>query len=368
MKSVFFLLLIIAAHAPIIVFAQGKYAPLVTIPGVTDKDGANFSEYINFLYGAAIAIAALLAVVKLIIAGVKYMLTDIVPNKSQAIGDIRNALFGLLLIIGSVIILNTINPELSQNKIVFQEIPKKPDIFDRPSVTVSGKTADQLAASLVPPGSCVTSTKVEDRSRKGSFFTLVDSGACKASDNPGEITAQAQINCLKESGVWQKISDTQFRCTVPQATYEIKGSELSSYTGINQSFLTKKDTLVSYDVNGACDAKVATSQNKQYDFNACMGTAAGPFKDYCDSNYGQWAGTTAVRTCNLPADRKDSIFFKDAYATYQQTHPDAKYTSFENMSVNVYEELCSAWGGTPLDKNGIGTGHESYTCVKYNKI
>ena len=73
----------IIAVTPAIVFAQTPPPPfrvLVGIPGV-DANTASIGQYINALYILSISIAALLAVIKIIIAGVKYVLSDVVTSK-----------------------------------------------------------------------------------------------------------------------------------------------------------------------------------------------------------------------------------------------------------------------------------------------
>jgi hypothetical protein len=70
---------------------------------------ANFAEA---LFNIAIAIAAILVVVRLIWAGSRYMLSGLVTGKESAKEDIKNAVLGLLIILGSVTILQTINPQL----------------------------------------------------------------------------------------------------------------------------------------------------------------------------------------------------------------------------------------------------------------
>jgi len=96
---------------PIITLAAPQYTPIVGLPGVPTD--ASFDTYINALYGLSISIAALLAVIKIVIAGVKYMLTDIVTSKGAAKEDIKGALLGLLIVIGAVLILTVINPNLA---------------------------------------------------------------------------------------------------------------------------------------------------------------------------------------------------------------------------------------------------------------
>jgi hypothetical protein len=93
--------------------APSEFSWLVGIPGISGRENVGFNEYINALYALAISLAALIAVVKIVIAGAKYMMDDIVTHKSEAKQDIWNALLGLLIIIGAVIILNTINTDLT---------------------------------------------------------------------------------------------------------------------------------------------------------------------------------------------------------------------------------------------------------------
>lgn len=90
-----------------------EYEPLVTLPGLTGEDAPqSFSGFVNAAYALSISLAALLAVVKIIIAGVKWMMTDKVGSISEAKSDIQSALFGLIVIICAVLIINIINPEI----------------------------------------------------------------------------------------------------------------------------------------------------------------------------------------------------------------------------------------------------------------
>jgi len=89
------------------------FVPLVGIPYVNTDAPPSLAGYVDALYTAAISIAAFMAVVKIIFAGVKYMLSDVVTSKEDAKKDIRGALIGLLIVLGAVLILNTINPQLS---------------------------------------------------------------------------------------------------------------------------------------------------------------------------------------------------------------------------------------------------------------
>jgi ABC-type Na+ efflux pump permease subunit len=97
-------------------FALAETGPsLTTFQSIPFVTGAPTTEaYVNALYKLSIAVASMLVVIKLIGAGVKYMLSEIVTNKEEAKKDIKGAIFGLLIILVAVTILNTINPDLRQ--------------------------------------------------------------------------------------------------------------------------------------------------------------------------------------------------------------------------------------------------------------
>ncbi len=92
--------------------ASRNFIPLVGIPYIEGNKVQTFGDYMNALYFVAISIAAFLVVVRIIFAGVKYMLSDIVTTKEEAKKEIKGALTGLLIVIGAVLILDTINPNL----------------------------------------------------------------------------------------------------------------------------------------------------------------------------------------------------------------------------------------------------------------
>lgn len=108
----YYILLFIILLLPVLAFAQEPPKYLVGIPGI-DNPNLELSDYINALYALSISVAALLAVIKIIIAGVKWMLSDIVTSKQEAKSDIWGATLGLLLVISAVLILGVINPQLT---------------------------------------------------------------------------------------------------------------------------------------------------------------------------------------------------------------------------------------------------------------
>lgn len=94
---------------PTFLFAQ-SFVPLTTIPGITDF--TNASSLVNGIVRIVIVAGALLAVVQIIRGGFIYITTEAVSSKGDAKKLISDALTGLLLILGSVLILTVINPDI----------------------------------------------------------------------------------------------------------------------------------------------------------------------------------------------------------------------------------------------------------------
>ena len=117
-RNITFIVATLVLAIPTISLAQ--YAPLVGFPGVDAS--ADFNTYINALYALSISVAALLAVIKIVIAGAKYMLSDVVTSKSEAISDIQGSVFGLLIVISAVLILTVINPNLTKTEIFIDTV------------------------------------------------------------------------------------------------------------------------------------------------------------------------------------------------------------------------------------------------------
>lgn len=96
---------------PLLADAQG----VVRLTGLPfEADGnSSIQAYIQALYWLAIGVGASLAVLRLVLAGAKYMLTDVVTQKGEAKKDVQAAVIGLLIILATVLILETINPQLN---------------------------------------------------------------------------------------------------------------------------------------------------------------------------------------------------------------------------------------------------------------
>ena len=91
------------------------YTPLEPLPGLPQTFGGkdSFARIAGGSIKLFIWLGAIVAVVMIILGALTYMFSDIVPNKKRAIERIRGAMWGLLLLAASWLILNTINPQLT---------------------------------------------------------------------------------------------------------------------------------------------------------------------------------------------------------------------------------------------------------------
>lgn len=93
-----------------------SYTPLAPLPigeGGSSPDTWTISSYLSGMLKLLIALGAAFAVLRGIIGGVQYIASGITPDaKNRAKSDINNAIIGLVIVLTSYLILNTINPKL----------------------------------------------------------------------------------------------------------------------------------------------------------------------------------------------------------------------------------------------------------------
>ncbi len=130
--SLFLLVTGLFAFPVAVAFAQGSitenidfsqpYIPLTTIPGLYEEgEATNPVTIVKGIYGLAIGIGSVIATLMIIYAGFEYMYVEAIGQKSAAKERITNAFLGLLVILGSYILLRTINPALVDFNITLEE-------------------------------------------------------------------------------------------------------------------------------------------------------------------------------------------------------------------------------------------------------
>ena len=100
---------------------DNAYTPLSPLPdlggqGLQSGSSLNFDTYVTYLFNTLIGLGAVAAVLMITWGGFEYMTSDAINGKKEGVSKIKNAIYGLLLVLSSVLILRTINPQ-------FVEVP-----------------------------------------------------------------------------------------------------------------------------------------------------------------------------------------------------------------------------------------------------
>jgi hypothetical protein len=114
--------------APLPIGGDGSITSVVNI-GANDGAGGNFDfgDYFNGLLKFAIGIAGALAVVMIVVGGIQYMSTDNFGEKAVGKEHIKNAVGGMILLLGAYMILNTLNPNLVDFNFSISEVSVEAD-------------------------------------------------------------------------------------------------------------------------------------------------------------------------------------------------------------------------------------------------
>jgi hypothetical protein len=235
-----------------------EFIPLVGIPYVdTQSSDLSLAGYVNALYTAAISIAAFMAVVKIIFAGVKYMLSDVVTSKEDAKKDIRGALIGLLIVIGAVLILNTINPQLKGLGALEGMTPVNMN-------SMGSQTACDINQN--------SHTCCEEQG--GTYFELINGESqCPLGtlvDNPNYDTGDTvgdRYTCLTDNNVWDSTANSgQGGCRYKAAKEEVLPQSMYEGIGIGESDLL--NPIYTGELSGLCQSIVAGSEYRP-ETNTC---------------------------------------------------------------------------------------------------
>lgn len=129
--------------------SSDKYQLLAPIPciagqGVTCPNGEiqtrlDFKEYVQYTFNLLIALAGVAAVFMIVYGGFKYITTASAGEKDAGRKTIEQAVYGLLLVLGSYLLLRTINPKLVE---IPNAIVPKLTIKVDPKNTVQSALAD----------------------------------------------------------------------------------------------------------------------------------------------------------------------------------------------------------------------------------
>ena len=173
-------------------------------------NGAGFAQYVSSAYRLLVVLGSLLAVVLLTIGGVRYMTGFSEGQLDSAKKQMRAALWGLLVVVGSYLILYTLNPDLLKfnlnpaNSTVTQASPANP--FATP-LTSYQQSVNKLQSDINAIGT------MSDSERRNTF----NKQNCTSINNQNSdiYTSAGNINCPLKS-TYTAQSSNQDQCKALQ--------------------------------------------------------------------------------------------------------------------------------------------------------
>ncbi|HYE22920.1 MAG TPA: pilin [Candidatus Paceibacterota bacterium] len=185
----FFALALILIPATAFGQTDNSFAPLTSIPGLeTAGEAPNITSFLNQLYKICIGVAAAIAVLQIIRAGILFMTNKgSVSENEQARSLLQGAVFGLILVLSPVIVFGIINPKILELNFSADLLETAPapsggtgnsDPSQNPICT--NDTHDQYQYATVPQGGQCNDVL------GGGWVTLGDATAVCCSGTRGE--------------------------------------------------------------------------------------------------------------------------------------------------------------------------------------
>jgi hypothetical protein len=187
-----FIILAAVFILPLLAHAQSAdFVPLTNLPGISEVSTANsLAPFLSQVYKICIGLAAVLAVLQLMRAGVMYMGGDSITEKKEARALIGTSLAGLLLVLSPVIVFSIINPnilKLDINGGALQQSGSTSSAGGSPGASASGSAASPnpqvtsaiCSAATVKKAAFLASGKTCEQSF-GTGYAKIDDQCCSA--------------------------------------------------------------------------------------------------------------------------------------------------------------------------------------------
>jgi hypothetical protein len=181
------------------IFAQETFVPLTSLPGLSDVESAGLVSgdtlpaFFNALYRLTIGVAAVLAIIQIIRAGIAFMTSEGSVSKNEnAKSLLGNAILGILLVLSPVIVFSIINPDILKLDLNFEELQPTPKETSTTTPTAIGTCGDYTPQII--PGDKVCNTA------KG-YVSLATS--CCRGISAGSLCCGAPKTKLAEQFKWR---------------------------------------------------------------------------------------------------------------------------------------------------------------------
>ncbi len=193
----------------------------------------DLARYLPNAFNLAIGIAVALAFIVIVYGGVMYATSDALSGKSAGREAIENALWGLLLVIGAYMILQTINPQMLTFDLTIQQFTTNPNSTAGTGGTTGGVVTPVACCNRDPVTGVLlgyTLTPAEVQQNSTILDTLQSRGV---QVNAGPCTTGGTQGCTNLVGLPQSVinglitlksnCDTAFKSCFVQVTGGAEG-------------------------------------------------------------------------------------------------------------------------------------------------
>ncbi len=170
-------------------FSSQSFVPLTNIPGLTDiQTSPSIPDFLNNLYKICIGLAATLAVLQIMRAGIMYM-GESVAEKKQAKNLIALSIGGLILVLSPAIVFGIINPDILDLKIDGIDALGVPDAPAESSPNTPSATSRAICKGYVTPQwtQVPTGKFCKDVLTGGGWVSLSDNTCCAGAAPDGAV-------------------------------------------------------------------------------------------------------------------------------------------------------------------------------------
>lgn len=286
-----------------------SYTPLAPLPciagnGITCSGGngavqntVNFETYVQNMINLLIALSAVAAVVMIVWGGIEYMTTSSISGKGAGLDKVRHAIYGLLLVLCSFLILQTIDPRLTA--IPTTLVPK---------ITLSANlTADATGLLFSDAATDANTTHLTNAAGAGADIKLAQDQLANDTQVLGNATSSLQ-SCTDGTMAPDSEFCTELNKNIALAQQKINQDKVDIANGIAKaafngvygtaaSVAMNSDQMKPADVIKACD-QAATDLLKSFDQNAKKIDALGGDRSILNQSFNYSEGALELLDLN----------------------------------------------------------------------
>ena len=205
----------VLAPLPCIESPASGNTPAVTCPNGNGSlaTTVDVQEYIQYLFNLLIAVAAVMAVLMMVLGGFEYMTSDAYSQKSAGLEKFKHAIEGLILVLCSFLILQTINPQFVQVPIGLVA-PLNITAPKNQIITSFFTQMDDLAAQYASNNQALTAQRVAAQAKVADLQGQIDdiqaqmmTWDCQDTAQPGEDSQCAALR-VQQSQLQKQITSS----------------------------------------------------------------------------------------------------------------------------------------------------------------